>query len=339
MKHLSAFILLALSAPLLALQCGDEIAQSVVLEQDLFCSDTDFGLTVNAPGVTIDLNGHRIVGRSSGQGIAILTAYSETSVIGPGRLEGWLTGVNAIGADVLTVRNVELINMQRGIELFASSEARILDNRFVGMDWHAVGIRTAWEAIDGLNLEVHSNLVARNRIEQADVGIFLCGYSAFANSIRQNDILHPNQAGIQIAQGALSNLIDNNSIQGAGSTGIEILYGRRNIVSRNRISGMEVAIDLDAGQGGLCDEDPNDGPLQSLNNQIRNNQLSQFDTGIRLDSWQGWILETLLEGNRLSHGHTGLLFGAQSGYGIASGTSFISVQQPVIDLGQGNSWP
>src|SRR3954451_5698854 len=61
--------LLAAPAGAQALSCGDFVTKNVTLKADLDCSAGDSGgLVVGSDGVTIDLNGHTIMGAGGAEG-------------------------------------------------------------------------------------------------------------------------------------------------------------------------------------------------------------------------------------------------------------------------------
>src|SRR5436190_19948731 len=53
-------------------QCGDVITRDATLDADLNCPN--YGLAISASNVTLDLNGHAILGAGPGSGIYVIGA-------------------------------------------------------------------------------------------------------------------------------------------------------------------------------------------------------------------------------------------------------------------------
>lgn len=120
-----------------ALSCGATVDADVRFSQTLQCSGGS-GLTVSA-GVTVDLNGHSLIGSAGTTGIHILTPESVT--IKNGAIRGWGTGIRADGARngdrfSVTVDYVALAG--NGLGVFGwSADLAITSSTFRG---NAVGV-------------------------------------------------------------------------------------------------------------------------------------------------------------------------------------------------------
>ena len=137
-----------------AVNCGDMLTKDVKLKADLDCAGTGAGaLGIGANGVTLDLNGHKVIGAASSQfGIDGSSGFNNT-VIKDGTFEGFyhaielsgfkhvtlsnlkieLTGVNddygvyaGNGRD-LDVRNVDIVNPEYGFYLYRNKGMSLRD--------------------------------------------------------------------------------------------------------------------------------------------------------------------------------------------------------------------
>jgi hypothetical protein len=83
----------AASAP----QCGDVVGGDLVLTADLVCSGD--GLTVASDAdVTVDLNGHSIVGSGTGVGLSVVAFGTNTITVRNGTIRGFDRGVSTGGS-------------------------------------------------------------------------------------------------------------------------------------------------------------------------------------------------------------------------------------------------
>ena len=123
-------------------ECGDVVEGHVVLTADLVCPDSETGLTL-APGATLDLAGHRVVGGGSnpndGRGIGVVVPGQGSSTVRGGTVEGWQFGIGPspsrpVGArGVATLDDLEVRNNYAGIWSFGldrvTPEMRVTDSR------------------------------------------------------------------------------------------------------------------------------------------------------------------------------------------------------------------
>ncbi len=107
--------------------CGEVITQNTTLTADLNCIGQGSGVTIGAPGITLDLGGHRI------------STY-ETAVNNPGYADvtirnGSITfdtrGVVLTGATRNTVRDIAIDGLVVGIELRNSDGNRIVSTNLL----------------------------------------------------------------------------------------------------------------------------------------------------------------------------------------------------------------
>jgi len=90
---LAGTLLPALPAAAATVRCGDTLTRDTRLTRDLRCAGD--GLTL-APGVRLDLDGHRLRGDGTGTGVRALG--STGAAVRDGRIEGWRRGIDFEGA-------------------------------------------------------------------------------------------------------------------------------------------------------------------------------------------------------------------------------------------------
>jgi hypothetical protein len=73
-------------------QCGDVITSSVVLSADLVCSGNGLTVPATAP-LTLDLNGHAVIGSGIGTGLSLTTSGSARLVVKNGSVRGFQQGI------------------------------------------------------------------------------------------------------------------------------------------------------------------------------------------------------------------------------------------------------
>ncbi|RYZ32350.1 MAG: hypothetical protein EOP01_01330, partial [Propionibacteriaceae bacterium] len=140
-----ALVLVAVWAPAApasaatTVRCGTTLTRSTTLAKDLRCSGD--GLTL-APGVRLDLGGHRL--RGNGTGAAVRATASTGATVRNGRIEGWRRGIDFEGAtpypdqelvlDRLTVRDapVSLVAAVTTVtrSTFVRSDLTLAENLF-----------------------------------------------------------------------------------------------------------------------------------------------------------------------------------------------------------------
>ena len=114
------------------LACGDLIQTSIKLTRDLGpCPDYGIRIAASTP-LTLDLNGHRIVGQGSGTGVFV---FGESIVVkGPGRIVNFGKGIDVNHGHSVLIYDLDLIRNIDGVSLIFSSDVRILDNTIDGRD-------------------------------------------------------------------------------------------------------------------------------------------------------------------------------------------------------------
>jgi parallel beta-helix repeat protein len=138
------------SAKDLTVACGSEITEDTVLVDDVL--DCENGVRITAPGVSFDLNGHRIAGRGAGAGVRVSASGVE---IKRGVISGFDVGIIAFGERRLRILDNTIHHNRTGLELFMATDARVVRNRILK---NAAGVHAV--RADGSRLE--GNLIAGN---------------------------------------------------------------------------------------------------------------------------------------------------------------------------------
>lgn len=156
-------------------ECGSVITEDTVLTHDLL--DCENGLTVAAPGVTLDLGGHQIGGRGTGSGVSV---GAQGAVVRNGAVTGFSTGVLGLaagatvshlvvssngsgvfgagaGVDLLVENSTIRGNTNDGVTMYlgGASIARVVDSRILDNGGTGINYFDASGLLQG-------NLVMRN---------------------------------------------------------------------------------------------------------------------------------------------------------------------------------
>jgi parallel beta-helix repeat protein len=235
-------------------QCGDAIFQDTTLDSDLIDCPAN-GLLIQAPGVTVNLNGHVIDGvpSQSADGINNRSGYEGVTVKN-GTIQQFRTGVEFEHADDgrltrLHVREsliglllqyssrnrVDRNDVSAGsaaVELLDDSQSNLIEHNLLTQSGN--GILTLTTTNDPFLPATH-NRIARNRFVANGYGIF--GYMN-QNQIDHNLFQSNTEAGIELFSSGLNTIAANDFFDNAG--GIE-LGGQTGYVtvSRNRVFGSD----------------------------------------------------------------------------------------------------
>jgi parallel beta-helix repeat protein len=229
------------------------ITQNTTLTADLNCIGQGGGVTIGAPGITLDLGGHRI------------STY-ETAVNNPGYADvtirnGSITfdtrGVVLTGATRNTIRDLAIDGLVVGIELRKSDGNRIVSNNLLSslieVDENSDGnvvrdnVTRGHEGV--ISIGGSHNSVVRNVVwTGVDTAMGVGG--------NHNEVLHNTlvaSRGTLLALGGSDHLIaDNDLVQyesAYGSRGVRVIGASRTLFRGNRISGAPLGISVETGAG------------------------------------------------------------------------------------------
>ena len=193
--------------------CGTTILANLTLDHDLTCPGN--GLIVGADGITINLNGHTIVGPGSGVGISVSNRTGV--VIVGGTVKNFLAGVQLVNSTAIVVKENRFTGNQDAVFLVGSRGSTIKENTAwqnsrVGVMLRPSGIRNSTQ-----------NLVAENTLTDNTNGIILVE-TPTGNVLRENMISGSTNAGINVNGGVSGNVIQENAFIG-NAAGIRLNLG------------------------------------------------------------------------------------------------------------------
>lgn len=227
-----AALTLAGSAGAVQLACGATITEDTVLTGDVLgCSGP--AIVIGAPGITLDMNGHRASGAAGNRAHGILNQGHAGVTVRNGTVTGFgLYGVRLAAADDNVVERMRLLRNLTGIGLVDSTggvfrNSTVINSGFVGVN------------LTGGD----DNTVTRNRIQasrgqavfiQHSVSETGGAHLVSANTITGN--------GIWVSLGPIGTRLVGNSVRGSQRDGISAFDGStvitRNITRANRGFGI-----------------------------------------------------------------------------------------------------
>ena len=249
--------------------CGQVITQSTKLTNDLLDCLGD-GLVIGADGITLDLDGHTIVG--TGVGYGILNNGFDSVTITNGTIQEFVAGVQ-LGSG--TARNIVSqltlqLNELAGVEMINADD---------GTDGNTVRQNTIAGNGGGVALlSGTQNALVTNNVFSGSSGESISIVSSSANRIEGNQISGSSDVSVML-EGASGNTVIGNSVLGSADSSIVVHLGSND----NRIEGN----DLDEGEAGIIVDD------SSGNQLIANVAHGMGDSGIVLGNAQN----TLVKGN------------------------------------------
>jgi len=244
--------------------CGEVITQNTTLTADLNCNRVGEGITIGAPGITLDLGGHGI----STLGTAVRNPGYANVTIRNGSIGFDTRGIVLTGATGNTIRDILIEGLVVGIELRDSDDNRIVANRLrsalIDVDSNSDGnvvrenVVSAHEgviSVSGSHTRIvrnivwtgedtamgvggHYNEVLHNTLVAARSTLLYLGtggdHLIADNELFQYDSIHGNP-GVQVA-GSSGNLFRDNHVAGA-PLGIWVESGADNGFRRNVVDG------------------------------------------------------------------------------------------------------
>lgn len=171
--------------PLTHVECLDVIETSIRLDNDIGPCPIN-GLIVNKSGVTLDLNGHSIIGNDSATHVGVFVGYVKKVTVVGGRISDFENGVDVEGTTgPVTVRNVNTYsNTKNGILINGANGAHVIGN-------------TVWDnAETGISVQASNHVVIQRNIgvlNDEAIRIQDSGAARVANNVTT-----ANQVGIRI---------------------------------------------------------------------------------------------------------------------------------------------
>jgi parallel beta-helix repeat protein len=231
--------------PVRKVSCGETITASLRLANSLLDCPGD-GLVVGAPGITIDLGGHRIdgVGAANGDTVGIRNEPGHAGVtIRNGLVTQFYDGVRLVYAASNSLSALRLLQNDTGIRLVSSDRNEIRgcvatdnDNGFsleaLSRGNAFVENEASGNDYDGFYVEESSGtFTANTAAANGSYGFEL--YTAQGAVLKGNVVRANQSAGIVIDLDSTDNVLKGNRSSGNGTHGIEIFSGARNVLTRN----------------------------------------------------------------------------------------------------------
>lgn len=289
---LSAIVLVlmslaAQSAP--ALECGEEITGNVKLTADLGpCPGIGLNILdhAGATNITVNLNGHSILGSGAGAGLNLFT--HDVTIKGPGSIVNFGTGIQISSTLRVMIYDLTLLDNISGVKIKNSGWINVFDNSIRGGTRGVTGMNPD----DAGNIFFYRNTISGHSGAGVDVGV--------SDPVISENVISQNGVGIVAlglgAPAVLGNRISNNQTDGIRLGGIEACGSiEDNDINSNGGNGI-----LLSGMSHNC---------LARNNRIRNNHavgisLSKIDDPERLHR---------ITGNRLSGNSTDLFWNGAAG--------------------------
>lgn len=187
--------------------CGATIIANLKLDHDLTCVGN--GLTVGADGITLNLNGHTIMGPGSGVGI-IVTNTTNVSIKG-GTIQNFAVAVRMMNATDIEIKGNVFRQNPEGIDAQAGSVGNVIEeNEFQDSSVRAIMLRS----------NSRQNVIKENTFTANRIGILVFG--GVDNILKENLVSGSSVAGIRVNVIATGNLIIENTII-SNLAGIEFL--------------------------------------------------------------------------------------------------------------------
>jgi parallel beta-helix repeat protein len=218
-----AFAPTAQASPAVDVSCGEVITRDTRVANDLNdCPGS--GLVIGAPGITLDLGGHRIDGNGE------LAPDGETEA-----------GIdNTAGHDGVTIKNGAIREFDVGVSLPELSRNRL------------TGLRVFHNTILGMDLDLSDHSVIKNSsftgngADFGGPGIFLIG--SHHNRIEDNHAARNGGDGLLVIDSS-GNRIEDNPFADNGEAGLSVVGDsadnkvRRNVLNGNAFAGMVIEAD------------------------------------------------------------------------------------------------
>jgi parallel beta-helix repeat protein len=231
--------------PVRKVSCGETITASLRLANSLLDCPGD-GLVVGAPGITIDLGGHRIdgVGVENGDTVGIRNDPGHAGVtIRNGLVTQFYDGVRLVYAAGNSLSALRVLQNDTGIRLVSSDGGEIRgcvatdnDNGFslegLSRGTAFVENEASGNDYDGFYVEESAGTFTGNTAAaNGSYGFDL--YTAKGTLLKGNVVRANQSAGIVIGVDSTDNVLKGNRSSGNGTHGVEIFGGARNVLTRN----------------------------------------------------------------------------------------------------------
>jgi parallel beta-helix repeat protein len=268
--------------------CGATITQDTKLDSDLIDCPGD-GIVIGAPNITLRLNGHTIDGKydqrlgfTGGAGVANGDGHDGVTVMGPGTIGEFLSGIRLINASDNVVHGLEASANRDGIFLDGDTATgnEIAGNTLTGNFSAGILVTDAYAA----NVSAGYNTLRKNTASKNGYGILIGGYGD-GNEISHNTLFE-NGKGILLSDSFGRTLVSKNDVfrnLGPGIDSIELQNTRieKNYVTRNGANGISIDDHNNVLVGNVADDNAANGiDVPADNTVTRNTANRNGDLGI-----------------------------------------------------------
>ena len=231
--------------------CGEVITQDTTLTADLDCQGSD-GLVIGAPGIRLDLGGHRI----STYGTAVRNPGYANVTIRNGSIGFDTRGIVLTGATGNTIRDTLIEGLVVGIELRDSDDNRIVANRLrsalIDVDSNSDGnvvrenVVTAHEgviSVSGSHTRIVRNIVWTGEDTAMGVG-------GHYNEVLHNTLVAARSTLLYLGTGGDHLIADNELVQYDsihGDPGVQVAGSSGNLFRDNHVAGAPLGIWVESG--------------------------------------------------------------------------------------------
>lgn len=225
------------------LSCGSTIIASVTLTQNVDCTTdtTDDAITIGAADVTVNLNGHQILGPGDSAGTEGIVdlGYSDVTVE-YGAISNFSTDVDVEGASGSDLTGIVVHKVTTTNSALEASEA-VYGDYLSGATIQGLSISDAFTGVELDNSE--DSTVWYNHLISPFFG--LVDYFGTANTWSRNSLSNVSYCGV-VSDGAADAVISSSTMTGAGADGICDEESAGISVTRNTLSGLYDGLYLDA---------------------------------------------------------------------------------------------
>jgi hypothetical protein len=234
--------------------CGAVLTQDTTLTADLSCDGTS-ALTIGAPGITLDLNGHKVTGH--GAYVIVNDGYDDVTIRN-GEIRSLVGSIRLTGVSGNVIRDIFTEGLLIGIEIRDSDHNRIVSNRLLSLpltvsgDGNVIARNTITHYEGYLGVDGNDNRIVDNVVWVGRSSAF--GLRGAHNQVRRNTFLNDSYDVIGLT-GANDNDFVANTIGSSFTTlpGIagDIADSSRNLFARNTIFGVTQGLRLLSGDANV----------------------------------------------------------------------------------------
>lgn len=314
----------------LAQSCGDFVVGTVVLSADLHCTGGYTALGISADNTVIELNGHTLSGSSGLMGIDV-SSFENVTIRGPGRIKGFWLGVGAGNGKGLTVENVRFEGVGSGISDAHGTDARILDNQFIGIGGTAIDFTTTpWSSRHSTG-----GLIADNWFDGGSTAIELCGMNTYGHRIENNRIRNQSWVAMLLIQEAHGNELFGNDVD-FSYAGLGLFNASQNTVRSDRYSDGTLGVWMASQPVSVhC---ANSGVIDTAENTLKGVSLFRLQTAAQFGGtgYGGQVMKNLLTHSKLYDNDRGTVLEADTYANSIVDNAFHSTATPILDAGSDN---